>query len=574
MASIAEIRKQYPQYEDLSDHELADKLHGKFYSDMPVGEFYIKAGIGPRKLEGTVDQLPAPEGGRSDNIEYTPQTTQQKYDEAANRVRERYFPNLSDEQWHEYITTGPGKPLDSLGLLNDSLTMGLSDEAGGAAGAVAHGLDSWENMGRAFGDFQALEQARRDLGEEQSGLLGTGAKVAGAIMSGRPWNAALTAPTTAGKVVQAAGDAAVQGGIYGFASAEGDLADRAMGGTIGAGTGAAIGTAAPLVAKGASDLWTAVTQRGADRAASRAAPTAKTIKSGSRAAYKQMEATGASVTMPALQKLKNNMQAAAKAEGLLFPSGQVSTAYPKISDVMRAVDEFTQAPLDMKSLQTLHRHFRRAAGSVDPQEATMGGKMLDAFEDWVDTLPSSAFAGRGDDAMNYWAKGKSEWARFKKVQTIELAIERARRAKGGFAAGLRTQFNRILDNAKRQRGFTQSELEAMRKFAEGGKIEDFIGFLNGLRGLASAAGLHMLGAGPLALGMLGAGAGGKMLLNRGAKKMADQLRVNAAMPGGIPQVPRRTIPPDVLIPSVRPLSDQSQPAIPSRRPREIPALAR
>ena len=45
MATIAEIREKYPQYSDLSDKQLADALHSKFYSDLPKEEFYSKIGL-------------------------------------------------------------------------------------------------------------------------------------------------------------------------------------------------------------------------------------------------------------------------------------------------------------------------------------------------------------------------------------------------------------------------------------------------------------------------------------------------------------------------------------------------
>jgi len=42
MASIAEIRSQFPQYADVSDAQLADAIHAKFYADMPKAEFDAK----------------------------------------------------------------------------------------------------------------------------------------------------------------------------------------------------------------------------------------------------------------------------------------------------------------------------------------------------------------------------------------------------------------------------------------------------------------------------------------------------------------------------------------------------
>lgn len=52
---IVAIRKQYPQYNDLSDKELADGLHSKYYSDMPKETFYSKVGITDNKDEGIVE---------------------------------------------------------------------------------------------------------------------------------------------------------------------------------------------------------------------------------------------------------------------------------------------------------------------------------------------------------------------------------------------------------------------------------------------------------------------------------------------------------------------------------------
>ncbi|WEZ84643.1 hypothetical protein P6U16_08745 [Rhizobium sp. 32-5/1] len=59
MASLAEIRQQYPQYEDMSDEALAGALHAKFYSDMPEDEFRSKIGL--RSGNGT-EQVPGGDG--------------------------------------------------------------------------------------------------------------------------------------------------------------------------------------------------------------------------------------------------------------------------------------------------------------------------------------------------------------------------------------------------------------------------------------------------------------------------------------------------------------------------------
>lgn len=43
--SINEVRAKYPDYNDMSDQQLADKLHAKYYSDMPKSDFYSKVGL-------------------------------------------------------------------------------------------------------------------------------------------------------------------------------------------------------------------------------------------------------------------------------------------------------------------------------------------------------------------------------------------------------------------------------------------------------------------------------------------------------------------------------------------------
>lgn len=44
MATLAEIRQQHPEYNDLSDRELAERLHARFYSDMPYEQFAQRTG--------------------------------------------------------------------------------------------------------------------------------------------------------------------------------------------------------------------------------------------------------------------------------------------------------------------------------------------------------------------------------------------------------------------------------------------------------------------------------------------------------------------------------------------------
>lgn len=56
MTSLSDMRQAYPQYEDLSDRQIADALHKKNYIKLPVDEYYSRLGLGPvpeiQPLEG------------------------------------------------------------------------------------------------------------------------------------------------------------------------------------------------------------------------------------------------------------------------------------------------------------------------------------------------------------------------------------------------------------------------------------------------------------------------------------------------------------------------------------------
>jgi hypothetical protein len=45
MITIQEVRAKYPQYQDLSDKQLVDSLHQKYYSDIPINQFYQQVGL-------------------------------------------------------------------------------------------------------------------------------------------------------------------------------------------------------------------------------------------------------------------------------------------------------------------------------------------------------------------------------------------------------------------------------------------------------------------------------------------------------------------------------------------------
>jgi len=72
MATLAEFRAQYPQYDEVPDVKLADSLHQKFYSQIPKMDFYKTIGLGAATAipgaENVVTGVKPPEVSMRDRI--------------------------------------------------------------------------------------------------------------------------------------------------------------------------------------------------------------------------------------------------------------------------------------------------------------------------------------------------------------------------------------------------------------------------------------------------------------------------------------------------------------------------
>lgn len=217
MASLAEIRKQNPQYDDLSDQQLADSLYDKFYSDMPRDEFYKRIDF---KRPGPVAQAMVNEG-----------TVFERPDALATGGQG----DILRENPSDPLTRATG----ALGNYVDAAMLGGADEL--LAGIRAPFTDKSFDQ-----ELARLEQARRDYEALNTGE-GDAATVAGIV--GNPLNLVggelLYLPrTAAGRAGTAAGIGGGIGGVSGALGTEGDAGDRALGATIGGTVGAATGGAA------------------------------------------------------------------------------------------------------------------------------------------------------------------------------------------------------------------------------------------------------------------------------------------------------------------------------------------
>lgn len=532
-SKLAALKASSPEAQALSDAQFAVAMHQRYFPNMPMVDYLGKVGL-----------------DRGDVL-YELRKPGDQYGDYLRQALEARGGGETDEQ--AATRYGGAIPEDRPGNLDgvaraalQGATFGFGDEivAGGAAllDPVIHG-DRGKDFQQRFDTYMSREQGAVDNFREDNPIAAYGTEIAAAIPTALAGPANLIrGGSTAMRTATGVGVSAAEGALYGFGAGEGSFEDRAKS----AGVGAALGGAAGVLVPAGFRMVANSMQKGAQKAATsravKAAPTAQTIKRQSQAGYRASEATGAEISSPAASILNQDARAFAQSEGLLLPSGQVADGFPKFSGALRTIEEFSAAPLNMKQAQTVQRAIRRVAKSTDPEEARLGSMLLDSFENYMDSLPPSAFTkGDGPEAMRLWQQARGDWARFRRTETVENIIADARLHDGGFAAGIRSGFKSVLKSKKKQRGFTQADLTAMREYVDGGPLEGLLKHL-GSGGSLSAGMLGHVVAGPvagatMAGAKLGTGWLARRALNNGARRTASQVRASVATPGGLPQIP-------------------------------------
>jgi hypothetical protein len=213
MATLQEIRQQYPQYQDMSDAYLAGALHRKFYSDMPREKFDELVGL---KVEDAVMKR-AREEYAADKARGIPVEAS-----AGRRALQGMTFNTADE-----ILAGLQTPLEMV-------KRGTFNPIEGYRSAKA-------------AEDVALEDARNN-----GGVLGSVAEIGGGVMSGVGLGGAgltaarMLAPNAGflSRMGASAADGALFGGVAGVADGSG-TEDRLTKGLQGAVLGGAVGGIVP-----------------------------------------------------------------------------------------------------------------------------------------------------------------------------------------------------------------------------------------------------------------------------------------------------------------------------------------
>lgn len=209
MTTIAEVRQKYPQYEDLSDEQLATALHKKFYSDLSFDDFSkrigLQAGAPVRPYDPFNDapRLPGEAGFDDPNI----RPLKDAYITFGKRASE-YGSNVNRAAGA--VNRAEGNPviggIETLGTLGSGF---LATPVGAVVGAVKGKTP--EEEARIAEDFvrNRTYSPRTEQGKAQLGMLGAlasplseiGADIALLPLAGQRFRVAPSAPAVKPPVV-------------------------------------------------------------------------------------------------------------------------------------------------------------------------------------------------------------------------------------------------------------------------------------------------------------------------------------------------------------------------------------
>jgi hypothetical protein len=191
MATIAEIRKKYPQYSDLSDRQLADSLRTKFYSDIPEDDFLNRVGLGETSVlrdvggalvrgAGQIVSLPGQLAGLvtgdMDNISTRAGKAVEEFGEElqteAFRELQRQQAARVEEAGKEGFLSGFGQQAKE--LLTDplSLAAGIAQTAPAMIGTGGAGLAGRALAGRLIGQQAAKRGALAGAATGEAAIVG------------------------------------------------------------------------------------------------------------------------------------------------------------------------------------------------------------------------------------------------------------------------------------------------------------------------------------------------------------------------------------------------------------------
>jgi hypothetical protein len=291
--------------------------------------------------------------------------------------------------------------------------------------------------------------------------------------------------------------------------------------------------------KGAKRTKQLARDKAAMKAVVESAPDIEQIKNASRAVYSELDSSGVTITPGAFKGLNSKITTEIKKAGFRKKLAPKTAA---VLDEFAADAKIGKAPT-LTEIDELRKVAQGAASALEPNEARLGGIIIETIDTFLDEAKPSVFikgAAKPSEIIPKFRVARELWGRARRSELINEAFEKAKNQASGFENGIVTQFRSILNNKKKARFFKPEEVAVMKEVVRGttpanmAKMVGRLGFSEGhatnvLGGLAGAAGGAAVFGAP--------GAVAVPLIGQVSRKLAQKL-TRAGASAYIAKVPR------------------------------------
>lgn len=300
-----------------------------------------------------------------------------------------------------------------------------------------------------FDEALAAERAQNEAFREQQPVVAATAEIGGSLATlfAAP-GATLTrfgGKTATGQLAAAGAEGAVIGA--GFAAGEGDdILQRSV-------EGAALGVGGRVLAKGIQSVAGGVADfaKGANLLAK--SPTLTQLREKTSSLYNQARKSGVKFKESFFSDFADGLTERIRGEGARKGLTDKTIA------VLREINAVKGTRPDFKTMDELRRIAAIAAGANEPAERRLGAMIIDSIDDFVE---------EGSATLGVTAKkARQLWGRVRRDELVAGAIERAKANVSGIDQGLRVELRKIITNPKKSRGYSKSEISAMKRIVNG-----------------------------------------------------------------------------------------------------------
>lgn len=473
MSGLTDFRAKHPEYNDMSDPDLAAALHRKFYSDMPIDQFNAKLGL--TSGEKPKADVPYRQEGIADTLF-------------------RLTPMGIAKDLYGVATDPMGslrKADDSVRTLANGMTFGYADKLAG-------------NMN---GTGTEAERAKSTAARDRLGTTGLATEIVGSLAL--PLGAAkagITAANIPGAVGKYGG-LLLDGAAYGALDAAGhdrSIAEGAgMGGLLGLG-GQAVGTGVEAAARVLKKV---------------PKPTSLLdLQKAKDAKYAAVDNAGEAFTPEQMQALSSGMA------DDLSASGIDPVLNPMPYRFQQVIADKAKTPTTLRELDKIDSKIgRKLLTSTDGEDRYLGGLLRDNIQEFLDANGGSGLVNEARNANK----------RFRNTERVLGAADKAERRAASSGSGgnednaIRQNIRAILDNPRTAKFYSAEEKAAMEKVVRGTKGQNFarrIGKMSPENGGLMAA-LSTFGSmmNPLVAAPAAAGFVSKRIADRATKQNLDEL---------------------------------------------------